>query len=719
MTKRMLPLFVLCGSALIAVSTAQSSPGTSALDSLQAQVGKVSHNSPIYSEVIPTQFVPPTPGPNDWKKEFTAPNGKLVTVLVQAPRGTGVYSRPIGNGETPDEYFPSVVSEAIARGAHKIVIPYGTYNFKGPAMTETGPCTVNTWPLCTPNTHWTIGNYLGFGPTIEDLDIDGSGSTLNFNAPLTGIQMYNVRRIRFHNFTLDWPNAPVAALGTIVLDPTNPGHNAVVIDNSFPVSATNPNFTVKGYPQIQAINTWDGDDWTGHFNSLAGNNIPSDEVYFLWTPSDNLPIYVGKTSAGDQTYSCQDCNFIKSKNPNDCSYYANCANFDYFRLGARVVVRYLTYNGWAINVSFSDDVDFDHLTVLSSPGNGINFGTGGGYRGARVADSIFTRAPGRPVSVASGPVNLSQFTGDIIFENDVIAYQGDDGINIASWTTNINRVENLSAHGGTVLTAYVWDGNPKDYATTGDWIAFFDENQDYLDSARVTSVPGCTISNPVCTQFSFGPCSSGDCSATLSLLNTLNGQGNFADLTRQSAARFVVSRNYIHDCRCHSIVTSSPYGLINRNNFVDNSAGNINLFAGAGNGFGSSNVIIRNNILTQSGKANASGMFALALSAANVTFPTTPIFQNIIISGNTIRRSQGPGIFVDGAAEIYVRNNTIDDSNADAQNDVDWGSLTTLDSIMMLDMNNGTVCGTTLTGTSGPIGVDPSATNVTVSPACP
>lgn len=384
------------------------------------------HNSPIYSEVIPTQFVPPTPGPNDWKEEFTAPNGKLVTVLVQAPRGTGVYSRPIGNGETPDEYFPSVVSEAIARGAHKIVIPYGTYNFKGPAMTETGPCTVNTWPLCSPNTHWTIGNYLGFGPTIEDLDIDGSGSTLNFNAPLTGIQMYNVGRIRFHNFTLDWPNAPVAALGTIVLDPTNPGHNAVVIDNSFPVSATNPNFTVNGYPQIQAINTWDGDDWTGHFNSLAGNNIPSDEVYFLWTPSNNLPIYVGKTSAGDQTYSCQDCNFIKSKNPNDCSYYANCANFDYFRLGARVVVRYLTYNGWAINVSFSDDVDFDHLTVLSSPGNGINFGTGGGYRGARVADSIFTRAQGRPVSVASGPVNLSQFTGDIIFENDVIAYQGDE-----------------------------------------------------------------------------------------------------------------------------------------------------------------------------------------------------------------------------------------------------------------------------------------------------
>jgi parallel beta-helix repeat protein len=112
-------------------------------------------------------------------------------------------------------------------------------------------------------------------------------------------------------------------------------------------------------------------------------------------------------------------------------------------------------------------------------------------------------------------------------------------------------------------------------------------------------------------------------------------------------------------------------------------------------------------------------MFALALSAANVTFPSTPIFQNIIISGNTIRRSQGPGIFVDGAAEIYVRNNTIDDSNADAQNDVGWGSLKTLDSIMMLDMNNGTVCGTTLTGTSGAIGVDPSATNVTVSPACP
>jgi hypothetical protein len=124
MAKRLLSVFSLCGLALVAVSTAQSSSGTGTLEFPQTQVGEViPYNPPIYSEVIPSEFVPPNPGPNDWKEEFIAPNGRSVKVLVQAPRGTGVYSRPIGNQETPDEYFPKVVSEAIERHAHKLVIP--------------------------------------------------------------------------------------------------------------------------------------------------------------------------------------------------------------------------------------------------------------------------------------------------------------------------------------------------------------------------------------------------------------------------------------------------------------------------------------------------------------------------------------------------------------------------------------------------------------------
>jgi hypothetical protein len=69
-------------------------------------------NPPIYSEVIPTSSGLPYHPATDTRESFQAPNGKTVEVLVKGPTGSGVYARAIGLGETPDAYFPAVVSEA-------------------------------------------------------------------------------------------------------------------------------------------------------------------------------------------------------------------------------------------------------------------------------------------------------------------------------------------------------------------------------------------------------------------------------------------------------------------------------------------------------------------------------------------------------------------------------------------------------------------------------
>ncbi len=123
-------------------------------------------NPPIYSEVIPTSSRLPYDPATDTRESFQAPNGKTVEVLVKGPADSDTYTRAIGPGETPDGYFPAVVSEAMKAGAHHLVIPNGVYRFNGPKLGTNlkslscgapTSCNANQYWNCQP--HWTIGQY--------------------------------------------------------------------------------------------------------------------------------------------------------------------------------------------------------------------------------------------------------------------------------------------------------------------------------------------------------------------------------------------------------------------------------------------------------------------------------------------------------------------------------------------------------------------------------
>src|ERR1700733_8165010 len=329
--------------------------------------------NPIYSEVIPTSAGLPYNPDTDTQETFTAPNGKTVTVLVKGPQGTGTFTAPPlgtnGAPAVPDDYFPWAINAAVAAGDHRLVIPKDNYNFHGPKMImgdKAGPSD------CAVQQNTNCASTLLIGPGLQDLEIDGSGATLNFNAPATAISIVNATRVRLKNFIINWPWTPVAALGTIRPDPFNPGHNALVINPDYNVTAVNPAFTMNGYPSIQAVDLWDGGNTVenpGHFDNTAAYTEAA-EVYFIFNVPQ--PTYVGNTAAGEQTYSCRSCGFVDSKNPADCNYTNGCANFDYYALGTQVIVRYYVYNGLAFYVSYSDDIDLDNITILSSPGMAIN-----------------------------------------------------------------------------------------------------------------------------------------------------------------------------------------------------------------------------------------------------------------------------------------------------------------------------------------------------------
>jgi hypothetical protein len=661
-------------------------------------------NPPIYSEIIPTSSGLPFDPATDVRETFTAPNGKMVEVLVKGPQGSGTYSRAMKPEETPDAYFPAVVAEAVAAGAHHLVIPKAVYSFQGPtlctdlkssACNSPTACNVNQYWNCAP--HWTIGQYppnqVTVPNSITDLDIDFSGSELDFKAPVIGIWILEAQRLRLRNLTIDWPALPVASLGTIVKDPVNPGHNALVIDSKYPVMDK-----YQGGPAaIQAVDPWDGSlDPPGTFGPKSNNNF---EEYFIF---DNAPqpTYVGKTSAGPQTFSCKSCNFQNSPTDPTCSFFLGCANFDIFTPGSRVIVRHYTYNGFAISITWANDIDFENLTLRTGPGVGIGAHDGGGYRGFRLANSNITRGPGRIISTASDALDITM-QADVIVENNDIGYQGDDSTAISPTVFSV-----ASASGNQISVVGPCDPDPMDVPVVGDALAFFDADFVYRTTVHVIA------STSVCGT------------PTLTLDHNVAGINttySFLDLTQQATARYIVRNNLAHECRCHGIITDSTYGWIDGNTYFDNSAGGIGVVGGSGFGPGGTNMLMSNNYISDSGESTQySGTIAMFAPTATGKILDQPLFQKLRFSDNVFEQLPGPAIIATSVRYLSMENNTIVNSNEDHSAPIDYGTIPTLDSIIVYDASEGTVCGTLTSGdTTGPIGIDPTARTVTVSPTCP
>lgn len=659
-------------------------------------------NPPIYSEVIPTSAGLPYDPETDIRESFEAPNGKKVEVLVKGPMGSGTYTRAIRPGETPDVYFPAVVQEAVNAGAHYLVIPKGVYVFQGPQLctdlsSSSCSCNANQYYACNP--HWTIGQYPTTGQVIEpdsisDLDIDFSGSELDFSAPVQGINILEAQRLRLRNVTIDWPHLPIASLGTIRRDPDNPGHNALVIDEKYPVT---DRYQPGGTVQIQAVDIWDDSvDPPGTFDPKANNDF---ETYFIF--GGTQPTYVGKTAAGAQTFSCKSCAFQNSTPGGACSMFLGCANFDSFALGTRVIVRHYTYNGQAISVNWSNDIDLENVKLRTGPGMGITVSLNGGYRGFRLANSEITRGPGRIISTASDAINVGM-QADLILEDNDVGFQGDDSINIYSTTASIGAVR-----GDTIdVAGACGDPDPMDTPIRGSQLAFFDPNYVYMGTARVVALTGescgtltLTLDHPVAG---------------------LDTTDNLLDLTQQPMARYIVRNNEFHECRCHGVVVNAPYGSIDANLMFENSAGGIELQGGSGAGPAATNLAITDNVISKPGQwAQTLGAISLVAPSDDGNIVSKPVFEKIRIANNAIENAPGPAILATSAAYFSIKSNRLSDTNQVQATPATFGTLSTLDSILLYLSGDGTVCDTYRVGTTtGAIGIDPTDRRVSVESNC-
>ena len=651
---------------------------------------------------VESAAMPAVGAAHDIHRRFEAPDGKTVEITLHGPRGSGIYSRPMKPGETPDTYFPAVVQEAQSAGAHRLVIPHGTYTFDGPTMCKdlhdpacTAPtaCNVNQYWNCAP--HWTIGQY-PVGQTkdpnsVSDLDIDFQGSVLQFKAPVIGIWILESQRLLLHDFTIDWPALPVASLGRIVADPLDAGHHALVIDEGYPV--VDP-FTTDAV-QIQAVDKWDDAAETG--GRFAPDAVNQFETYFIFGGAPQ-PTYVGKTSVGAQTFSCESCHFVNSSTDPSCSFFQGCANFDSFAIGTRVLVRHYTYNGIAMLVNWSNDIDVENARLLTGPGMGFAAHNEGGYRGFRLAGSQVTRAPGRLVSTASDAVNLG-LRADILVEDDDIGFQGDDGINISPTTGSL-----LSVAGKIVTTPGVCDPDPMDSPVVGDRLEFFDADFARLGEAIVTALAGSDC---------------GTLSLTLSAsVPGLDVTGAYVDLTQQASGRFLIRNSRFHENRGHGVVTNAPYGQIEGNCFFSDSSGAINLSGGNGVGPGASNVtLLRNHIRAPGWASQSLGAITLLATTGAGAIPATPMFHDIAITDNEVERSRGPGLLVTSTRSFSVNGLRLDDDNLSRTAPTSYGSIDSNDSVVIYESSDGALSRIELHGkTTGAVGIDPTDRRVLLTP---
>ena len=677
--------------------------------------------APIYSEVIPTSSGFTYNPAYDNLETFVAPNGRTVKVLVRGPEGGGTYTRAMNSEETADAYFPAIVSEAIAAGAHTVVIPKATYTLQPPNVIN--PATGQTWAQCYFNNanpfncppHWTIGPY----PTepfkvpsgIVDLEIDLSGSTLSFNSPGNGIEILNASRVRLKNFTIDWPNLPIASLGTIVADPDNPGHNALVIDSRYPV--TSPYYP-GGNIQIQAVDPWNDSDSVPAPGVYSANL--SVEEYFTFPSLSQVaqPTYVGRTPAGAQTYSCKSCNFTNVINQGQpCSFFDGCANFDPFSVGERVLVRHYSYlNGAAIILVFTEDIGLENFAILTGPTDGIDTLANGGLRGLRISNGNIDRGPGRLITVPSGALGIDQ--DDFQLENSVIGFGGDDLLNISPTRWGINSIV-PGSNGDTVVT---FSGNCQpsihNDPVVGDSLAFYDPNFIYLGSAPVVSETNNCNTN-------------GTIAATLSLHNSISAAVALIDLTDSDSARYFIKGNTFEYNRQHGILEDSSYGLIDGNTFRYNTSGAM-IFADVTNGIpgpGAGNITISNNEISQSPSSPYNSVLAsitvLGLDSDSKVIKS-PLFQKLVVSGNSISDVTSAAIAFTSTEYLAVESNTVTNSNESKYSS--WGKLfsplSPNDSILIYGSSTGEVCASTIEGgSSGPIGVSSKVDkNISVEQSC-
>jgi hypothetical protein len=643
-------ILALCGSVfatasmLACVAVAEGQGASNTLTSYSPSLVKASGAyGPLFSHDMPRSSDEPVAA-GDFVEHIRAPDGSDIRILVKAPApsqpGKILKMPTIAPGQTANAYFDGAIHQAISGGYAQLVFPHGVYNFVAPPSKQS---------------HWTISG-------AHDLTIDGQGSSLNFASPLTaGVTIRNSQRIVFKGFDIDWPNELMASVATIsAIDPKR---------NTMDIKIA-PQYHVNAQTPIIALTPWDA-------KTDPGNPHMSLTAFYKEEYTNNTHTKF----LGNNTFEVPYWNH-------------------YIQVGDVMLVRHWGWSPWrsALETGGSYNIDFEHVHIYASPYLAFVLSGGGGYRLSHC--SVTRRNPGRLISSSADAVHIAENTGDIIIEDSIFGYQGDDGTNIHGAMGMVDQENDHALHwkaGGEGAYA------PYSWAAGKDVIGFFGNTLGFLGTSIFQS-----LSHP-------------KAGLTINVDGTIpKGTAQIVDLSR-SSARFVIRNNQYLYNRARGLLLESSLGLVENNTFIGQTLHGVvvGVWPG-GEGPGVQNVVFRGNRFENTGSfapipvpnqdARLGALVVGVQGDAANQASLIPAHANLVFDGNIFHNLQGPGLFISRANAVAVVNNQFTNTNLSPIGPSTLGSASLDGSIVVTHAHNVYLSKNSMEH-AGPVSIDGTSTN--------
>jgi len=332
--------------------------------------------------------------PGDYQKQWTAPDGRKVILVVKVPHPSdstlSVTLPSVPEGDDARPYFEAALAKVRSEHAARLVIPKARYTFSSLPQSKLG--------------HLILAD-------LSDLTIEGNGATLIFSQDAPGLYVTTSSRIKLSQIDIEF-SLHTASLATMVKQNQE---NVLVVDPRFPVSAN------------------DAIRYLSEYDPAAKNWVIGGQRVIL-PPDTSTPAVL----IGNQTYRSD--------------------AFKAAQVGKTFMVFHHWYGGAGIKIEDkpgphqSEDITLDGVSVHSAPGMGIV--AYGLKRGLAVFHSSVTPKddPASLMSSEYDAIHTLIVGGDVVIEGNKISGQGDDAINLNS---PVSPVLKVSDDGKTVqLSTY-------------------------------------------------------------------------------------------------------------------------------------------------------------------------------------------------------------------------------------------------------------------------
>lgn len=316
------------------------------------------------------------------------------------------------------------------------------------------------------------------------------------------------------------------------------------------------------------------------------------------------------------------------------------------------LIRHYTYGGRVFQPSRSENITFDDIHIYSAAGMGFIIGDKTKY--FQIINSSIGRRPDRAdapyISTTADGIHILNTGGYFRIENCDFSFTGDDIMNIHDDVMTITKRESDTTFRGKVTGGF---------AESGDKVGFKNEQMGAFDGlgsyeAEVESFSRDASTNDAVITFK-------------TPVNGAIGDEGFIYRASTSTSNYVIRNNYIHETKGRAMLILGSNALVENNIIYRTVSEGIHVLAdvdsnGVGSGgYGSSNVIIRGNTLTECTVDDKAPVIMVRYKKGKEVSSYKDVLTNITIEDNKLIGCYVGAIEADNVTNLTIKNNTIRD----------------------------------------------------------